>query len=789
MRRLRKCCFALLLCILLLSCSAAGTLFAADAVPHAVLDARASVVRIACEVPGGASMGSGFAVGTRTPAQYVVTNAHVVANAIGAIEVWQGNQTTIAIPIYQQTAEDLCILQLQTPFAHMAPLPLQKAVDAGASVYTLGFPGDADLLGDDVAARIDDITITDGIVSARRSLTLAEGGGSVALLQINAAINPGNSGGPLLNAAGEVIGINALSVNDAQGLNAAISIEVAMRALDQLRVSYRTPAGQGFWGYLFIGLAAVLLAGGALLLLRRTRRKPIRLEQYLALRGGRLPFAMAASLLAPLMRQLADMHARGVCDLNICPERILVDAKSAAAHLEPARTDAAHRPSIHPGYSAPEQYTSGAQLGTWTDLYALSMVLYRCVLGGAPTDALTRMQAQSDTLRAQLDSLQLPDAARQAWLEAAALDASVRAAGVAMFCGALGVDLASVPASSALRARKASPQRSAKKARLTPQQRRKRARLAWMLSAALLCAAAGGYCIFVEVSYQRADALTSQQQFDAAADALCRVPVFYKDADPLQDYIYAGRLMNAGGYDQAKAAFAQMGDYRNAQEMVLEVDYQQGLAKIYSKDFMAARSIFRSLDGYRDSESMIKESYYQEGVFELNKQNYNNARIAFSQILGYKDVSTQIKEVTYQKAISFSSNRNQVLDAYRLFYSIPSYKDASARISSIEPLVFDEGLQLFQLFMTDPIKNQYNFKLRENIDLYWGVIKSHNSVYNAQIQEYENQLDSFYVELNGEIRVFPDYETALPYIAKAHGFNSVEAYEANLWAYLERRGQ
>ena len=43
MRRLRKCCFALLLCILLLSCSAAGTLFAADAVPHAVLDARAKL--------------------------------------------------------------------------------------------------------------------------------------------------------------------------------------------------------------------------------------------------------------------------------------------------------------------------------------------------------------------------------------------------------------------------------------------------------------------------------------------------------------------------------------------------------------------------------------------------------------------------------------------------------------------------------------------------------------------------------------------------------------------------
>jgi S1-C subfamily serine protease len=81
-----------------------------------------------------------------------------------------------------------------------------------------------------------DNTVTVGIISAinRSSSQVGVPDKRVKFIQTDAAINPGNSGGPLLNAAGEVIGINTAIRADAQGLGFAIPIETAQRIANQL---------------------------------------------------------------------------------------------------------------------------------------------------------------------------------------------------------------------------------------------------------------------------------------------------------------------------------------------------------------------------------------------------------------------------------------------------------------------------------------------------------------------------------------------------------------------------
>lgn len=81
-----------------------------------------------------------------------------------------------------------------------------------------------------------DSTVTAGIISAtgRSSSDIGVPDKRVGFIQTDAAINPGNSGGPLVNAAGEVIGMNTAIISGAQGLGFAIPIETAQRVAQQL---------------------------------------------------------------------------------------------------------------------------------------------------------------------------------------------------------------------------------------------------------------------------------------------------------------------------------------------------------------------------------------------------------------------------------------------------------------------------------------------------------------------------------------------------------------------------
>ena len=113
-------------------------------------------------------------------------------------------------------------------------------IDATA-LPTVRFGKSADLIPGEWAIAIGnplglDNTVTVGIISAldRSSSQVGVPEKRVSFIQTDAAINPGNSGGPLLNASGEVIGINTAIRANAQGLGFAIPIETAQRIANQL---------------------------------------------------------------------------------------------------------------------------------------------------------------------------------------------------------------------------------------------------------------------------------------------------------------------------------------------------------------------------------------------------------------------------------------------------------------------------------------------------------------------------------------------------------------------------
>jgi S1-C subfamily serine protease len=145
------------------------------------------------------ALGSGFVF---DKAGYIITNYHVIAGA-GSISVtFSNNQSIDATLVGSDPYTDLAVLKVNTPSSALTPLPLgdSDAVHVGDSVVAIGNPFGLSR------------SVTAGIVSAIQRQITSPTPDQYAIdhvIQTDAAINHGNSGGPLINARGEVIGVNA----------------------------------------------------------------------------------------------------------------------------------------------------------------------------------------------------------------------------------------------------------------------------------------------------------------------------------------------------------------------------------------------------------------------------------------------------------------------------------------------------------------------------------------------------------------------------------------------------
>ena len=164
--------------------------------------------------------GSGFIISSDG---FLFTNSHVV-NKARTIRVALHDGTICSAELVgEDIITDLAILKISANEFSSSILGDSDKLKVGQLVIAIGNP-----LG-------FQHTVTSGIVSALgRTMQSFSGHMIDSMIQTDAALNPGNSGGPLINAEGEVVGVNTAMINGAQGLCFAVSINTAKEVASQL---------------------------------------------------------------------------------------------------------------------------------------------------------------------------------------------------------------------------------------------------------------------------------------------------------------------------------------------------------------------------------------------------------------------------------------------------------------------------------------------------------------------------------------------------------------------------
>ncbi len=174
--------------------------------------------------------GSGF-VAIFQNSYYIVTNNHVVDGVTNITVTFSEGNAFQASVKGSDLHSDLAVLSVNAPNSEFFPLPIvssSQAVHVGESVYAIGSP--FGLSGSMTFGIVSQVgrTITESTNTTR----------SIAnVIQFSAPINPGNSGGPLLDSAGEVIGITTAAVSNSAGLGFAIPSSTIARELPSLVTS------------------------------------------------------------------------------------------------------------------------------------------------------------------------------------------------------------------------------------------------------------------------------------------------------------------------------------------------------------------------------------------------------------------------------------------------------------------------------------------------------------------------------------------------------------------------
>jgi S1-C subfamily serine protease len=180
---------------------------------------------------GGTATGSGFVIDGEG---HILTNNHVIEGAEKVtVKLGASEKTHPAEVVGTDPGTDIALLEIEAPAKELHPLTLghSAAVKVGDPVVAIGNPFGLDR------------TVTSGIISALQRQIQAPNGFSINhVIQTDAAINPGNSGGPLINAGGEVIGINSQIAtggggNGNVGIGFAIPIDTIRAEIEQLKTN------------------------------------------------------------------------------------------------------------------------------------------------------------------------------------------------------------------------------------------------------------------------------------------------------------------------------------------------------------------------------------------------------------------------------------------------------------------------------------------------------------------------------------------------------------------------
>ncbi|WP_412989349.1 S1C family serine protease [Pediococcus siamensis] len=180
--------------------------------------------------------GSGVIYKKSGNAAYVVTNNHVISGS-NAVEIIMSNGKKVSAKVVgKDSVTDLAVLKINSSVVTtVASFGDSNNIKVGETALAIGSP-----LGSDYAT-----SLTQGIISAKKRTvsTTNEAGqetGEATVIQTDAAINSGNSGGPLINLAGQVIGINSMKLSSSssgtsvEGMGFAIPSNEVVTIINQL---------------------------------------------------------------------------------------------------------------------------------------------------------------------------------------------------------------------------------------------------------------------------------------------------------------------------------------------------------------------------------------------------------------------------------------------------------------------------------------------------------------------------------------------------------------------------
>ena len=186
-----------------------------------------SVVTVSVEVASAQGQGSGFGTGIiYTGNGYILTNAHVVEDALSISVKDYDGKTYEATLVGMDTDSDVAVIKIEAEGLTPAEFGKSSQLVPGDKVIAIGTPYVQNM----------EYTATEGMVSAlRESVNFTDLGYMLDLIQHDAAINSGNSGGPLINIYGQVVGINTIKISGTyENLGFALQIDAVLPLAEEL---------------------------------------------------------------------------------------------------------------------------------------------------------------------------------------------------------------------------------------------------------------------------------------------------------------------------------------------------------------------------------------------------------------------------------------------------------------------------------------------------------------------------------------------------------------------------